>query len=339
MADWLLLILVLAASTLLTGAVRGYAIKRSLIDIPNARSSHHTPTPRGGGLGLVAAFLLAMLGLFHGDRVPDNLFAALAGSGLLIAGIGYWDDHGHIPAQWRLLVHLAAAVWAVTRLGGIGPVPFGSLSLPLGWIGNVMAVFFLVWLLNLFNFMDGIDGIAASEAVFAASSAAGLLLLVDPDRAPAALWLLLLAAAALGFLLWNWPPARIFMGDVGSGFLGMMLGLFAFYTSAETGLNIWVWLILLGLFIVDATWTLLRRVAAGERWHEAHCSHAYQRLTRRWQSHKRVTVATWLVNLLWLLPLALLAAERPQIGALCLVVAYIPLLFLAYRLGAGRAER
>lgn len=339
MADWLLLILVLAASTILTGAVRGYAVKRSLIDIPNARSSHRTPTPRGGGLGLAAAFLLAMLGLFYSDRVPADLFIALSGSGLLIAGIGYWDDHGHIPAQWRILVHLVAAVWAVTWLGGIGPVPFGSLWLPLGWIGDVMAVFFLVWLLNLFNFMDGIDGIAASEAVFAASSAAGLLLLTTPDQAPAVSWLALLAAAALGFLLWNWPPARIFMGDVGSGFLGMMLGLFALYTSTQARLNIWVWLILLGLFIVDATWTLLRRMSAGERWHEAHCSHAYQRLARAWQSHKKVTLAAWSVNLLWLLPLALLAATRPQIGVLCLVVAYMPLLLLAYLLGAGRAEQ
>ena len=339
MADWLLLLLALAASTILTGAVRSYAVKRSLIDIPNARSSHHTPTPRGGGLGLVAVFLLMMFGLFWFNRVPDDLFIALAGSGLLIAGIGYWDDHRHIPAQWRILVHLLAAVWVVAWLGGIGSVPFGSLWLPLGWIGDVLTVFFLVWLLNLFNFMDGIDGIAASEAVFAASSAAGLLLLVDPGRAPAALWLLLLAAAVLGFLLWNWPPARIFMGDVGSGFLGMMLGLLALYTSDERGLNLWVWLILLGLFIVDATWTLLRRVAAGERWHEAHCSHAYQRLARRWQSHKNVTLAAWSVNLLWLLPLALLAAKRPQIGVFCLVVAYLPLLFLAYRMGAGRAER
>ncbi len=339
MADWVLSILVLAASSALTGVMCDYAVKRSLIDIPNARSSHDAPTPRGGGLGFVAAFLLAMLGLFYSDRVPDDLFTALSGSGLLIAGIGYWDDHNHVPAQWRILVHLVAAVWAVTWLGGLGPIPFGSLWLPLGWIGDVIAVFSLVWLLNLFNFMDGIDGIAASEAVFATSSAAGLLLLVDPDQAPAALWLLLLAAAALGFLLWNWPPARIFMGDVGSGFLGMMLGMFALYTSMQAGLNVWVWLILLGLFIVDATWTLLRRMSAGERWHEAHCSHAYQRLARAWQSHKKVTLAAWLVNVLWLLPLALLATLWPQKGALCLAVAYMPLLVLAHRLGAGRTDR
>lgn len=338
MADWLLLILVLAASTILTGAVRGYALKRNLIDIPNARSSHDTPTPRGGGLGLAAAFLLAMLGLFYSDRVPTELFTALSGSGMLIAGIGYWDDHNHIPAQWRILVHLAASAWAVVWLGGLGPIPFGSQLLTLGWVGDAAAIFFLTWLLNLFNFMDGIDGIAASEAVFAASSAAGLQLLVDPDQAPAALWLALLAAAALGFLLWNWPPAGIFMGDVGSGFLGMMLGVFMLYTSMQAGLNVWVWLILLGLFIVDATWTLLRRMSAGERWYEAHCSHAYQRLARTWQSHKKVTLTAWLVNLLWLLPLALLAAMRPQIGFLCLAVAYMPLLLLAYRLAAGRAD-
>jgi glycosyltransferase WbpL len=339
MADWLLLILVLAASTILTGAVRSYAVKRSLIDVPNARSSHDVPTPRGGGLGLAAAFLLGVLGLFYSDRVPTDLFIALSGSGLLIAGIGYWDDHNHIPAQWRILVHLTAAAWVVAWLGGLGPIPFGSHLLTLGWVGDAAAIFFLTWLLNLFNFMDGIDGIAASEAVFAASSAAGLLLLVDSSQALEALWLVLLGASAMGFLLWNWPPAKIFMGDVGSGFLGMMLGVFMLYTSMHAGLNIWAWLILLGLFIVDATWTLLRRMTSGECWYEAHCSHAYQRLARQWQSHKKVTLAAWLVNLLWLLPLALIAALRPQNGALCLAVAYLPLLILAYRLGAGQAGR
>lgn len=339
MADWLLLLLVLVASVILTGVVRGDALRRSLMDIPNARSSHQAPIPRGGGLSIVSAFLLAMVGLFVSGRVPTDPFIALSGSGVLVAGIGYWDDHVHIPAQWRILVHLVAAVWAVEWLGGIEPIPFGSQPLPPGWIGNAGAIFFLLWLLNLFNFMDGIDGIAASEVVFAASSAAGLLLLVNPDQAPSALWLMLLAAAALGFLLWNWPPARIFMGDIGSGFLGMMLGVFALFTSTQAGLNVWVWLILLGVFIVDATLTLLRRISAGKRWYEAHCSHAYQRLARQWQSHKKVTMAAWFVNVLWLLPLAVCAALRPQIGVLCVTVAYTPLLIVAYRLGAGQADR
>ena len=338
MSDWLLLLLVLGASFGLTGVVRADALRRGLMDSPNARSSHQSPVPRGGGLSIISAFLLAMLGLFYSGRVPTDLFIALSGSAVLVAGIGYWDDHGHVPAPWRILVHLVAAVWAVAWLGGIALMAFGSQLLTLGWISAVAAVILLMWFLNLFNFMDGIDGIAASEVVFSASSAAGLLL-VNPGEAPSALWLMLLAAAALGFLPWNWPPARIFMGDIGSGFLGMTLGVLALFTSTQAGLSVWIWLILLGVFIVDATFTLLRRISRGQRWYEAHCSHTYQRLARQWQSHKKVTLAAWFVNVLWLLPLAICAALRPQIGALCLVIAYTPLLIVAYRLGAGQADR
>lgn len=183
--------------------------------------------------------------------------------------------------------------------------------------------------------MDGIDGIAGVEAVTVAAGAA-LLLWVRGDAAMAGV-LVLLAAAVLGFLAWNWPPARIFMGDVGSAYLGFVLGVMALATSAEGPLNLWVWLILLAVFITDATVTLLRRLLRGERWYEAHRTHAYQHAARRFGSHRKVTLAVGALNVLWLLPLAGVACALPGYGWWLAVVAYLPLLLLAVKFGAGQA--
>jgi Fuc2NAc and GlcNAc transferase len=154
-------------------------------------------------------------------------------------------------------------------------------------------------------------------------------------------WLTLfvfLAASTAGFLLWNWPPAKIFMGDSGSGFLGFTLAILAIMTSIDGPINIWSWLILLGVFIVDATITLLRRAINGESWYRAHRSHAYQILASRLGSHKKVTVGTMVLNIIWLLPLAYLASIYPYWGAALCLVAWMPLVVLAFVVGSGRTE-
>jgi Fuc2NAc and GlcNAc transferase len=165
---------------------------------------------------------------------------------------------------------------------------------------------------------------------------ASLLLWIGAHEAQAALQLLLLAAATAGFLFWNWPPAKIFLGDVGSGYLGFALGVLALWTVDEGWLTAWVWLILGGAFIADATVTLLVRARIGARLAESHRSHAYQRLSRYWSSHRTVSIAFIVVNVLWIAPWALLAAYFPNIGAACTVAALAPLFLLAARLGAGR---
>src|SRR5207253_813322 len=153
----------------------------------------------------------------------------------------------------------------------------------------------LLWLLNLFNFMDGIDGIAAGEAVFVSLSvAAAALASGSGDRS---VWLaFIVAGAALGFLRWNWPPARIFMGDVGSGFLGFMLGSLSIIAHQKWRVPVSVPLILLGVFVADATTTLLCRIFRGEKWYASHRSHAYQRLSQRFGAHGPVTFLVMLVN-------------------------------------------
>ena len=314
--------------------VRRYARQR-LLDVPNDRSSHSQPIPRGGGLGLTVAHLLGVLGASLLALSPYELATALIGGGLLVATIGLLDDHGHVRASRRLICHLLAFAWAVWWLGGLPPVDFGWGAINLGPLGTVLMVVYLTWFLNLFNFMDGIDGIAGAQALLM-SVTASLLLWVGADGANAALPLLLLGAATAGFLVWNWPPAKIFMGDVGSGYLGFALGALALWTVVEGWLTAWVWLILGGAFLADATVTLLMRARIGVTLAQAHRSHAYQRLSRYWGSHRLVSLAFIAVNVIWLAPWAFLAASRPHLGAACALAALAPLFLLAARLGAGR---
>jgi Fuc2NAc and GlcNAc transferase len=168
----------------------------------------------------------------------------------------------------------------------------------------------IAWTVNLFNFMDGIDGIASAEAVFISWGGAWLAPLMGSAAAVPAVGCTF-GAVCCGFLVWNWPPARIFMGDVGSGYLGFVLVVLALAATRENPAALAVWLILGGIFFCDAFVTLVRRLARGERLYQAHRSHAYQWLSRRWGSHRSVTLAVVCVNLGWLLPAAWFAAVHP----------------------------
>ena len=315
-------------SIALTGMVRNSAIAHGVLDVPNARSSHARTTPRGGGLAIVIATMLTLTVLAVVGLLGLKLWAALTGGGLAIAFIGSLDDLRPVSAALRLSVHFAAGLWAIAWLGGLPG---------LGHFGELLALLGIVWVLNLFNFMDGIDGLAASEAVFIALGAIAPMLLCGAGAEVVAASLVL-GGATLGFLVWNWPPARIFMGDVGSGYLGYVIAVLALASAASSPSAVWVWLILGAVFFVDATVTLLRRVARGASPHEPHRTHAYQWLARRWRSHAKVTIAVGLVNVLWLLPCAILAAVRPARLAWMLALALTPLVALAVAAGAGRVE-
>jgi Fuc2NAc and GlcNAc transferase len=321
----------------LTRVILIYARSRSLIDIPNDRSSHHRPTPRGGGLSMVIVFLAGLGGAYWLDLVARKEFLALLGGTVLVAGIGFWDDHQDVRARWRILIHFVAAFWSLAWIGGFPAFSILNVEFAPGALGYPLGALFLVWLLNLFNFMDGIAGIAGSEGLFISSCAALICILGKSTAGPEGdlIILTVLASSCLGFLLWNWPPASIFMGDVGSGFLGFVLGVIALITAHKGLLSIWFWLILFGVFIADASVTLLRRVVRGERWYEAHRSHAYQHASRRYRSHRVVTFAISTINLLWLLPLAVAAWLWPAYGFFLACVAWIPLFAFAYRFGAG----
>jgi Fuc2NAc and GlcNAc transferase len=327
---------IVAVSFSLTWALRRYALSRSLIDIPNARSSHSVPTPRGGGVAIVLAFTLALFILWIAGLMASPVFLGIAGAGALIAVIGFLDDHAHIAARWRLLGHFVASIWLLFWLGGLPVVELFGHSFDLGWFGHVLAAFYLVWLLNLYNFMDGIDGIASVEAICVCLGACLLYWVsnaTDLISAP-----LFLAVAVAGFLYWNFPPARVFMGDAGSGFLGIIFGglsLQAAWVSADL---LWGWLILLGVFIVDATFTLFRRLLRGDKVYEAHRTHAYQFASRRFGSHLAVIAVVAAINLLWLLPIALCITQFGLNSWAGLILAYAPLVALAIKFHAGELE-
>lgn len=321
---------------LFTGYMRHYALKKNIIDNPNERSSHSVPTPRGGGVAVVGSYLLALAVLMYSQQLELHTGFTLMAAGFVIALLGFLDDHGHINSMLRLAIHFFVAISVVVSLGGFGEVTIFN-GVQLGFIANIIAVLFLVWLLNLYNFMDGINGIASVEAITATVSMAILYYLLNTSLNSDLLWLL--AACVFGFLLWNFPKAKIFMGDACSGFLGLTLGILALIALKENLALFCAWIICLGVFIVDATFTLIRRVVTGHKMYDAHRSHTYQILSRHFNSHTPVTLAVAAINIFWLLPIAYFVATQnyayPELGIL---IAYLPLIILAIKFKAGHPD-
>jgi Fuc2NAc and GlcNAc transferase len=330
-------LIVFILSILLTYLIRRYSIHNNVMDHPNERSSHNIPTPRGGGGSVVITFLITLLIFIYTNKIDSDKGIALFLSGLLVALIGFIDDHGHINAKWRLIVHLVSATGLVYVLGGLPKLEFFGLYVDFGNIGYGLAVIAIIWILNLFNFMDGIDGIAGVEAITSTFFAGLFLSYFSTDLAIVNLhWYL--TASVCGFLVLNFPPAKIFMGDAGSGFIGFILASFILVSAHVEQSMLWVWLVLLGVFIVDATFTLLHRLIRGEKVHEAHRSHAYQFASRKYNSHLKVTLTIAVVNITWLAPIAYLITMKYIDGILGVAIAYIPLVILAVKYNAGAKE-
>lgn len=341
MTNWLTLALcaltALVLSWLLTGAMRRYALASQLIDRPNERSSHKVPTPRGGGVAIVVTFLVGLTALGLSGRVELRLVVATIAGGLVVAVLGFLDDRSSLPASLRFLGHVVAGIWVLAWLGGVPSIPFFGFQVSLGWFGPPLSLLFFTWMVNLFNFMDGIDGIAGVEAISVSLGGAWLWYATGTGNGWAAA--LLFAACVAGFLVWNFPPARIFMGDAGSGFLGLVVATLALWCGRGTPVLFWSWFILVGCFMADATTTLVRRVRRGDRFSEPHRSHAYQYASRLHGSHRPVTLAVLALNVLWLLPLAALVAFGRLDGVLGVAIAYAPLVMLAFRYKAGDSAR
>jgi Fuc2NAc and GlcNAc transferase len=281
-------------SWVLTGVVRRWALARGRMDVPNERSSHVVPTPRGGGLAIAFVVLVPLLAGTLAGLIPLRVGVALLGGGAMVGVIGWLDDCYSLHARPRLAVHLAAAAWTLGWLGGFPRLDVGAGSVFMGVAGWLVAALGIVWAVNFYNFMDGIDGIAGGEAVSVGAAGGVLLFLAGaPDLA----WIsLLVAGASLGFLLWNWQPARIFMGDVGSGLLGYLFAALAVASENRGAVPMLVWVLLLGVFVVDATLTLVRRAMEGEAVFNAHRKHAYQRAVQAGWSHARVSALVLMLN-------------------------------------------
>lgn len=288
MISTLPLVGVLAAvfSGVLTSLVRRQAVATAVLDFPNERSLHQVPTARGGGIALAVVVLGVLAWLGWSGLLPAAQVVGLAGGASLVALVGWVDDVRSLPSHIRAIAQTVAAGWFLWWTGGMETLVIGGRTLALGPAGTALALVAIVWSINLYNFMDGIDGIAGGQAVVAGGFAAVLLAGVAPGLS---LLSAAIAGASLGFLAWNWSPARIFMGDVGSGLLGFLFAALALLSERGGGAPLLSWLLFGGVFIFDATVTLVRRIARGERWYAAHRNHAYQRAVRSGWSHARVS--------------------------------------------------
>ena len=271
----------------LTYQIRKIAIKRSLVDIPNERSSHTVATPHGGGIAIAITWFLGISYLFYmSDIEPSLYYALLVGS--VISVVSYFDDLHGLSAKLRLVTQAFVAVFGLYFLGGLKEIDFMLFSIDNQIFTNIIAFFMIIWFINLYNFLDGIDGYAGSEAIFLGLG--GFFFFGDSH-------FLVLIVAVFGFLVWNWHKAKIFMGDVGSTLLGYNVAIFTLYYTNHEAQNLWIWIILFGAFWYDATLTLYRRYLNGERLSLAHKKHAYQRLTQCDYSHSRVVILAMMVNL------------------------------------------
>jgi len=289
-------VLSLVVSTIGVWLAIRIAERAGVMDVPNERSSHSRPTPRMGGVPMVGAAILAIGGwvLFTaGGKLPWKGLPHALLFALAMSILGFVDDVRDLSPLVRFLFQAASATFALWTL--VPPIPALFLG---GWvISNVVwipvGVLFAVWMLNLYNFMDGIDGLAGGEAALASSFFFVVFAWYgEPGWAVANL---VVAASSMGFLVHNWPPARIFMGDAGSAFLGAFYGMQSVVAALSTAVPFLVLVLPFANFILDTTFTLIRRILTGEKWYQAHRSHFYQRMVGLGMSHGKVTSIELLV--------------------------------------------
>lgn len=307
---WSLLALVVSAATV--RAAIAYALRQGMLDRPGQRRSHVLPTPRGGGVGVVVACLIGLPGILLGPGSSWSvaMAASLVGALALVAGIGWWDDHRPLRQWPRLIVQVLATGWFSAML-----LATGGLS----WWWLPLLLLAGCWSINLHNFMDGIDALLVQQALVVALGLGGLAFSVHQVAVAGAA--LVFATSVMGFGWFNRPPARIFMGDVGSGSVGFMVfGLSALCWRADRAL-VWPALLLSSSFLIDASFTLLNRFARGRRWYAPHREHLYQWLVRCGRSHSAAAACYLAWNLLIAVPAAVVARLYPAVAfALCVAV-------------------
>lgn len=283
-------IILVSISFGLTFLIKKVALRLKIIDIPNQRSSHVIPTPRGGGLAIVITWYIGISILFYLEFIERNLYFALI-CGVLLAIISLIDDVINLKPIFRLFTQVITAIGAFIFLKGIDSIFIAGFEIDYWFIIYPISIIGIVWFINLFNFLDGIDAYASIEAVCVAL---GLYIFTGN------IVTVVLIVSVLGFLFWNWPKAKIFMGDVGSTQLGFILIVLGIYFHNENQFSIIQWLILTSPFWFDATFTLFRRWRNKEKLSQAHKKHVYQRLVQSGFSHLRVDVYLIGVNIVLL---------------------------------------
>jgi len=305
------------------------AIQKEIISNLNYRTLHEVPTPRGGGIVFSLIFSFTIFVLWYGDEISDQVFYMFGLGGFVATLFGFIDDVKNIKAKIKLAIQLFLGGWAVYWLE-YGNLPLLE-SIPF-LIVTLVALFFMVWMMNAYNFMDGIDGMAASGAIFISLTLATVLFLTEGSVEIITIFILI-AATVSGFMFFNWPPATIFMGDAGSVFLGYIFGSLLLFTVLKNDISIWSWITVFGYFFADTTVTQIMRVILVKKWYLAHRSHAYQNLARITGSHLKVTGAVILYNIIWIFPLVVWSVLQPEMEVVAAILAVAPAMIVTYKYG------
>ncbi len=322
------LLITLLTALVMTGISAAYARRRGLIDQPGRRSSHQQATPRGGGAGIVIAIVVGSVLLGAKGLLPDYWLSAGLPPLLAVAVIGGWDDHNPVFAWLRIFVHCAAAFYLLIHIPSslvsmagpwVDPGQCASLGMGFGmgfhWalaVYFIAALTFVVWMTNIYNFMDGSNGMAGAQGVFVGLLLAALMW--QAGDAQAAMIPLMITVACGGFLPWNLGNARVFMGDVGSTSLGFTFAAVILYGHSRCLFDLPVALLVILVFAVDTGCTLVVRVFRGERWYNAHKQHVYQQLIMHGWPHGRVLLLYQTINVLLVTPGVVLAINYPALA-------------------------
>lgn len=326
----LLVALVFLTSFFGTYFYRSIAIQKGILANPNFRTLHENPKPRGGGIVFSWVFILAVFILGQSGAIGLDLVLAIGIGGGLASFFGFIDDVTNIRPIIKLSTQGCLAAWIMICFNG-GPLAT-NLWLPV-WLSWFLSWFLLIWLINLYNFMDGVDGMAASGAIYICMILILITYILGGSSFNLSLLCLLLAMSCLGFLSFNWPPASIFMGDSGSVFLGYCFGVFIMKTTMTSDISFWTWLVIFGYFVGDTTTTIILRIMIVKKWYGAHRSHAYQNLARILGSHIKVTGGVLVYHVVWLMPLAIWSSLEPGLAPLATVFALLPSIYWALRFG------
>lgn len=313
---------------------RRFAMHYGIIDMPNERSQHRVPMPRGAGICFYLGVTLTLALLYFMNQLTLTFTLPIFLGGSMVMLLGYWDDLKSVPAMVRLAVQLLASVYVVALLTN-GFAEDIQISFLPDWplLTSLFCILYVAWFINLYNFMDGSDGLATLVGIIgAAIISVSSFFLQNFDLA---VIYAVLAFSLFAFLTLNWHPAVVFMGDSGAYFLGFVFGAFALLSKLVYDTSLYIHLIVFGMFVVDATWTLIVRVARGQRASQPHRQHGFQKMVAAGWTHPQVALFYAGVMVFWLFPMTILTLVYPMYSFYFLVMAYLPIYFFIIWSRAG----
>ena len=305
------------------------ALRNKIISSPNFRTLHASDAITGGGAIFSLVFFFAIFYFWITGFLIEKIFFVLGIGGFFATLLGFLDDLFDISAIKKLFFHTILSAWSIywLELGIFSNTDWIPHSVSIG-----LSLLFLVWVINAYNFIDGIDGLAISAATFI-SGGLILIMIITNNSSELTIIYFSLLGCALAFTIFNWPPARIFMGDSGSIFLGYIIGTLFLLTIERGDVTIWTWLVLFGYFFADTTITQLMRLLLVKKWYKAHRSHAYQNLARITGSHFKVTSVIIIYHFVWLLPLMIFSIKLPEFSILAAALAVFPAMLFSIKYG------